>query len=120
MSTSNKAKLTCSLTGQTRQSSHKYIAKKAEQYGVSSEVFQQYYVAKTPYLNFKASLENDGVDTVLTALNMDTDTAEYILKYNGKSQKTLSDFQTSPTVKADAEGVDAEEEVIQEPELVGV
>ena len=61
-----KAKLTCSLTGQTRQSSHKYIAKKAEQYGVSSEIFQQYYVSKQAYLDFKRQLQSNGVSATLT------------------------------------------------------
>ena len=93
---STKAKLTCSLSGQTRQSSHKYIAKKADQNGISSEEFQQYYTAKPAYLEFKQALIQEGVEAVLTTHNLTEDTADKILMYNGKSKKTLQDFQTAP------------------------
>ena len=89
---SNKAKLTCSLTGTTRQSSHKYIAKKADQNGITSEEFQQYYTAKPAYLEFKQALQTEGVATVLAKHDLTEDTADKILKYNGKSKKTLADF----------------------------
>ena len=114
---STKAKLTCSLSDQSRQSSHKYIAKKAEQYGVSSEVFQQYYTAKTPYLQFKQALQTDGVEATLNAYDVDEDTAEKILKYNGKSQKTLADFtqNVQSVTQTEPRG---EEETAEEPELV--
>ena len=114
----NKAKLTCSLTGQTRQSSHKYIAKKAEQYGVSSEVFQQYYVAKQAYLEFKSELQNFGTEATLANKDMTEETAEAILKYNGKSQKTLSDFPKAPA-SSPASHEDTPEET-EETQLAGV
>ena len=114
----NKAKLTCSLTGNTRQSSHKYIAKKAEQYGISSEVFQQYYTSKAAYLEFKQSLANEGVEATLTTHEVDEDTADKILRYNGKSQKTLADFtQTVNAVEQVETPADTPAE--EEPELVG-
>ena len=97
---STKAKLTCSLSGQTRQSSHKYIAKKADQNGISSEEFQQYYTAKPAYLEFKQALIQEGVEAVLTTHNLTEDTADKILMYNGKSKKTLQDFQTAPASSA--------------------
>ena len=83
---SNKAKLTCSLTGNTRQSSHKYIAKKAEQYGISSEVFQEYYTCKSAYLEFKEALENEGVDKVVVARGMNKETASKIVQDNAKNR----------------------------------
>ena len=103
MSTSNKAKLTCCLTGKSRQSSHKYIAKKAETYGVSSEEFTKFYTTKESYLNFKNELATNGVEQTLESLNMDRETAEYILRYNGKSKKTLKDFTTKTVTEAPVE-----------------
>jgi len=111
-----KAKLTCSLTGQTRQSSHKYIAKKAEQYGVSSEIFQQYYVSKQAYLDFKRQLQSNGVSATLTELNMTEDEAEATLKYNGKSQKTLADFTQNVQAVKQTETINETEET----QLAGV
>ena len=115
---STKAKLTCSLTGQTRQSSHKYIAKKAEQYGISSEVFQEYYTCKPAYLEFKQALENEGVDKVLAAHDMNKDTASKILQYNGKSRKTLDDFKAAEYVKKYNTPAETSEETSTESEEV--
>ena len=114
---SNKAKLTCSLTGNTRQSSHKYIAKKAEQYGIDSETFQKYYVSKSAYLEFKQSLESDGITVVLAAHDMNEDTANKILQYNGKSQKTLSDFTQNVTAETQEAPVEQTEESNEQVEM---
>lgn len=99
MSTSNKDKLTCRLTGESRQSSHKYIAKKAEQHGVSSEEFVAYYVTKDAYKQLKARLTTHPISQILEKLDLDGQTVERILKYNGKSQKTLDDFKGKKKVE---------------------
>lgn len=110
---STKAKLTCSLTGNTRQSSHKYIAKKAEQYGVSSEVFQEYYVSKQAYLQFKSDLDTLGVDNTLEKYNMDKEYAEAVLKLNGKSRKTLNDFKNTNTPNPTSKVESTEESTVE-------
>ncbi len=88
-----KAKLTCKLTGEERQSSHKYIAKKAEQNNTSSEDYMSHYVTKSAYGNLKQELSSKPIKVVLSGLRLDGQTVEKILKYNGKSQKTLDDFK---------------------------
>tara|TARA_B100001123_G_C14930093_1_gene875362 strand:+ start:418 stop:747 length:330 start_codon:yes stop_codon:yes gene_type:complete len=88
-----KAKLTCRVTGQTRQSSHKYIAKKAEQYNTSSDEWQKYYVSKPALLSLQAELRENPVSDVLNKYEMDGSTLEKVLKYNGKSKKKLDDYK---------------------------
>ena len=88
-----KAKLTCRVTGQARQSSHKYIAKKAEQYNTSSDEWQKYYVSKPALLSLQAELRENPVSDVLNKYEMDGSTLEKVLKYNGKSKKKLDDYK---------------------------
>lgn len=88
-----KAKLTCRVTGQTRQSSHKYIAKKAEQYNTSSDEWQKYYVSKPALLSLQAELRENSVSDVLNKYELDGSTLESILSYNGKSKKRLNDYK---------------------------
>ena len=88
-----KARLTCRLTGESRQSSHKYIAAKAERNNTTPEEFSQYYVTKQAYGNLKKELNTKPVKVVLNNMNTDGQTVEKILRYNGKSTKTLDDFK---------------------------
>jgi hypothetical protein len=88
-----KAKLTCCITGESRQSSHKYIAAKAERNNTTPEEFSQYYVTKQAYGNLKKELNTKPVKVVLNDMNADGQTVEKILRYNGKSTKTLDDFK---------------------------
>ena len=88
-----KAKLTCYLTGESRQSSHKYIAAKAERNNTTPEEFSQYYVTKQAYINLKKELNTKPIKVVLSDMNADGQTVEKILRYNGKSTKTLDDFK---------------------------
>ena len=88
-----KAKLTCRISGKTRQSSHKYIAKKAEQYNTSSDEWQKYYVSKPALLSLQATLRANSVGDTLTEYQMDGSTLENVLKFNGKSKKKLDDYK---------------------------
>ena len=90
-----KAKLKCKLTGASRQSSHKYISKKAEQNGTSVDDYVNHYVTKSAYLGLKSDLEAKPISVVLQGTGLDGQAVEKILKYNGKSQKTLDDFKVS-------------------------
>ena len=88
-----KAKLTCCLTGECRQSSHKYIAAKAERNNTTPEEVSQYYVTKKAYVDLKKELYTKPIKVVLNDMNADGQTVEKILRYNGKSTKTLDDFK---------------------------
>ncbi len=90
-----KAKLTCRITGSTRQSSRKYIAAKAEQNNTTPEEYSEHYVTKQAYLSLKNELNTKPVTVVLHDMNLDEQTTEKILLYNGKSKKTLKDFTTT-------------------------
>jgi hypothetical protein len=91
--TKQKAKLVCQITGQSRQSSHKYIAKKAEQYGVDSDTWRKNYVSKSALLQLTADLSTQTIGEYLSNSPYDGPALENILKYNGKSKKTLDDFK---------------------------
>lgn len=106
MNTNSKAKLTCRITGSERQSSHKYIAAKAEKNNTTSEEFAQYYVTKQAYLNLKKELTDKPVKVVLNDMSLDGYTVEKILQYNGKSQKTLNDFKGNKTSQTTEETVE--------------
>lgn len=108
-----KAKLQCKLTGAERQSSHKYIAKKAEQNNTSVEDYVDHYVTKSAYGDLKQTLAANPIKVVLNDLSMDGQTVEKILKYNGKSQKTLDDFKGNKSPEQPTETKQEE----QTPEL---
>ena len=108
-----KAKLKCKLTGASRQSSHKYISKKAEQNGTSVDDYVNHYVTKSAYLGLKSDLEAKPISVVLQGTGLDGQAVEKILKYNGKSQKTLDDFKAkakSPVTQTE----EVEETVVSE------
>ena len=106
-----KARLTCKLTGESRQSSHKYISKKAEVNGTDADDYTNHYVTKAAYKELKSELSDKPVKVVLEGLGLDGQTVEKILKYNGKSQKTLDDFKKS-TVPQPVQEVTTEEPVL--------
>jgi|LULG01.1.fsa_nt_gb hypothetical protein len=119
-----KARLTCKLTGESRQSSHKYIAKKAEQNGTTSEDYVDHYVTKAAYGTLKRELSDKSVRVVLDGLGLNGQTVEKILKYNGKSKKTLDDFknQTSSSQQPNEQpAVQAVQQTqpVQQQETVG-
>lgn len=93
METKQKAKLVCQITGQSRQSSHKYIAKKADQYGVDSDEWRKFYVTKPALMQLQANLSTQTIGEYISNSPFDGPTLEKILKYNGKSTKTLDDFK---------------------------
>lgn len=88
-----KAKLKCRLSGNERQSSHKYIAKKAEQYNTSSDEWQKYYVSKPALLELQSNLREKSVREVLDQYELEGPVLEKILKFNGKSKKGLDDYK---------------------------
>ena len=91
--TNKKAKLTCCITGTSRQSSHRYINEKAARLGVTADDFTSNYVTKSTYLNLKQDLTDKPVSVVLHDLNLDGQRVEKILRFNGKSKKQLDDFK---------------------------
>ena len=112
--TKPKAKLVCSITGQERQSSHKYIAKKAEQHGVSSDEWCSYYVTKPALLELQAELREKTISEFLADSPFTGKDLEKILKFNGKSKKTLDDYKAAKYVakyNTPAEPAETQEEV---------
>lgn len=112
--TKQKAKLVCSVTGQERQSSHKYIAKKAEHHGVDSEEWRKYYVSKPALLELQAELKTKTISEFLENSPFTGQDIEKILKYNGKSKKTLDDYKAAKYVakhNTPAEPAETQEEV---------
>ena len=112
--TKQKAKLVCSITGQERQSSHKYIAKKAEQYGIDSEEWRQFYVSKPALLELQAELKTKTISEFLENSPFTGAQVEKMLKYNGKSKKTLDDYKAAKYVakyNTPAEPAETTEEV---------
>lgn len=94
------AKLVCRFNGTSRQSSHIYIKKKADNYNVDSEEWSTYYVSKSAMGDLKQDIADKGMQTVLTERDLDRTTLDKILKYNGKG-RLLSSFNKKKEVVLD-------------------
>ena len=86
-------KLVCRFTGQKRQSNQKYLQKKAERYGTTINEIREHYVTKPALMDVQAKLKTNQVGEVLTELDVSGQTLEKILKFNGKSTKTLDNYK---------------------------
>ena len=113
-----KAKLTCKLTGASRQSSHKYISKKAEQNGTDVDDYVNHYVTKSAYLDLKQQLQDKPIKVVLEDTGLNGQTVEKILKFNGKSKKTLDDFKNPAKYNQPAEQPTQPQSEVEERDLV--
>jgi hypothetical protein len=93
MKTKSNTLLKCRLTGETRRSNEKYISTKAETNNTTPEDWASYYVAKSSLLAVQAELVEAGIKPVLAQYDVDGETLDKILRYNGKSKKTLSSYK---------------------------
>lgn len=93
MSTNIDNKLVCRFTGQKRQSNQKYLQKKADRYGTTINEIREHYVTKPALMEVQAKLQSSKIGEVLTELDVSGQTLEKILKFNGKSTKTLDNYK---------------------------
>lgn len=91
--TDKNNKLVCRFTGQKRQSNQKYLQKKADRYGTSVDEIREHYVSKPALMDVQEALKTRKVVEVLTQLDVTGATLENILKFNGKSTKTLDSYK---------------------------
>jgi len=93
MKTKSNTLLKCRLTGETRRSNEKYISTKAEANDTNPEDWADHYVTKSALLTAQAELTDAGIKPVLAQYDVDGETLDKILRFNGKSKKTLSSYK---------------------------
>jgi len=86
-------KLVCRFTGQERQSNQTYLSKKADQNLTTVDDYRAHYVAKPELLKLQDELKEKKISQVMAERDLSGATLEKILKYNGKSKKTLDDYK---------------------------
>ena len=103
-------KLVCRFTGQERQSNQTYLSKKAEQNNTTVDDYKDHYVAKPALMEVQSALKTKKVVEVLSQLDVTGATLEKILKYNGKSTKSIDDYKK---VRATTDEEPVQESVVE-------
>ena len=99
MKTKTSTLLKCRVTGETRRSNQKYISAKAEANNTTPEEWSAYYVTKPTILSVQSDLNEMGIKPVLAKLDMDGETLDKVLRFNGKSKKSLDDYKKATAPK---------------------
>ncbi len=99
MKTKTNTLLKCRVTGETRRSNQKYISAKAEANGATPEEWSAYYVTKPTILAIQSDLNESGIKPVMAKYDMDGETLDKVLRFNGKSKKTLDDYKKAAAPK---------------------
>ena len=99
-------KLVCRFTGQERQSNQTYLSKKADQKNTKVDDYKDHYVAKPALMEVQSALKTKTVSDVLSQFDVTGATLEKILKYNGKSTKSIDDYKKVRAQSAEASTVE--------------